>query len=734
MPGQDEQFDRKLAAIFRMEAIEHVQNVLAGLVRLEGALATPEARRIADLLFREIHSLKGAARAVGEHAIESVCHAMESLLSAMQRGRLSWSRSLFDLFHEVARELELALTRSDAPDPAALRRFLPRLEKVLTDQPDYAASEVAAVAAPLRAAAMGPEQPGTEPELEPEPEPERPAALPPLAAGSGETVRISVERLGSLLYQVEELVSAKLLAQEHALEVDRAHQEFAALAARWRADPGAGLPSHEARMRVLKNAAARDHRNLAGAVDTLLADVKKALMLPIASVAPFMAATVRELARSQRKEVELRIEGGDVEIDRRLLEELREPLVHLLRNSVDHGMEDAAGRQAAGKPARGSIVLAITQKGGGEVQIVLSDDGCGIDSAKLARAGRQMGLVVPEEDAGEDLLSLVFMHGLSTADTLTAVSGRGLGLAIVQERIERLGGTIAVRSQPGAGTTFTMGLPPSLATFRAVEVRAAGQSFLLPTSHVLRCARVGAEAIGAAGPRQTVSIDDETIALVSLAHVLGLPAAAVEAARLNCLVLESSGRKMAFAVDEVIGEQEVLSKPVDPKLTTTPAVAGAAAIGSGSTVPILNVAELIRCAVKESHAGRTVIQAPRHQQQHSILVVEDSITSRTLLKNILELAGYRVTIAVDGVDGLDRLRGGSFDVVVSDIEMPRLDGFELTAAIRAEPSLAHIPVVLVTSLSSPADRERGAEAGANAYIVKSSFDQGHLLKAIDGLV
>jgi two-component system, chemotaxis family, sensor kinase CheA len=715
MPNHDEQFDRKLAAIFRMEANEHVQNVLGGLVRLEGSLASPEARPVADLLFREIHSLKGAARAVGEQAIESVCHAMESLLSAMQRGRLGWSRPLFDLFHEVARELEDALARGDAADPAALLRLLPRLERAPDGAQEPASADPGPVAAPH--VALSPA---------------------PVAAGSGDTVRISVERLGGLLYQVEALVSARLLAREHALEAERAYKEFTALWARCRTPSmeGTGAAAHEARLRGLRNAAARDQRTLAGAVNTLLADVKKALMLPVSSIAHFMAATVRELARSQDKDVEFRLEGGDVEIDRRLLEELREPLVHLLRNSVDHGMEAPGPRRAAGKPERGSITLAIKQRGGGEVQIMLSDDGRGIDGAKLARAGRQMGMAVPDDARDEDLLSLVFMHGLSTAETLTAVSGRGLGLAIVQERIERLGGTITVRSQPGAGTVFAMNLPPSLATFRAVEVKAAGRSFLLPTAHVWRCARFAVATLGAAGARQTVSIEDEAIALVGLAQVLGLAAPPSERAqaRVSCVVLEAAGRKMAFAVDEVVAEQEVLSKPVDTRLTTAPAVAGAAATGTGSTVAILNAAELIRCAMREAQAGVPVVGIPRDRQVHSILVVEDSITSRTLLKNILELAGYRVTVALDGADGLERLRSAPFDLVVSDIEMPRMDGFELTAAIRGDKALAHIPVVLVTSLSSPTDRERGAEAGANAYIVKSSFDQGHLLQAIDGLV
>lgn len=720
MAERDQQFDRKLAAIFRAEAAEHVQNMVASLVELETA-SPADRKNSARLLFRETHSLKGAARAVGRTEVESVCHAMESMFMALEQGSLAWSRELLDLLHEVTREIERATSVAQAENRAELVSLLERLEAALGPGGTYGGDETAG-STRAQAAAYATEEQGP---------PAKAASRPSPAAASPDTVRIPVDRLSRLLYQVEELVSAKLAAQRHAHEIDAALNEFTTPAR------GGGDFAHEARLKALKSAAGRDYRSLASAVDLLLADVKKTLMLPVSSLTSLLAATVRELSRSQGKEVELKLEGGDLEMDRRLLEELRDSLLHLLRNAVDHGIEMPRQRIAAGKPAQGTVTVSVERKNAGTVMINISDDGAGIDRAGLAEAGRRLGVVAEQDPDDSEALSLIFAHGVSTARVLTAVSGRGVGLSIVQDKIESLGGTISVRSQAGQGTLFTMVLPTSLTTFRAIEVQAAGQSFMLPIAHVASCARLAAGRLQAAGARQTVAFNEEAVPLVDLSRILELeiqqPQRRPE--MINYLVLESAGRRIAFSVDAVVGEQEVLSKPVEPRLTRINAVAGAAVARSGRTVAILNAASLIRSAVRQAQSAVAVpAAAPVFRSAgHSVLLVEDSITSRTLLKNILEMAGHSVEVAVDGVQALEKLKAGSFELVVSDIEMPNLDGFGLTAAIRQDPGLGHLPVILVTSLSSPADREKGAEAGANAYIVKSSFDQGDLLQAIQEL-
>lgn len=737
MASQDAQFDRKLAEIFKAEAGQHVQTMLGQITALERAASAAEIKSTAKLLFREAHSLKGAARAVGRIELEGVCHALESVLHALQKGELSWSAGLSALLHDVTRDLDRATAMGQAENPERLFVWVQRLEDLLGN-PVPAGTQGAGLE---QAADM------------PEPPAQAATAAERMRQPGPDTVRISVDRLSNLLYQVEELVTAKTAAQRYVLELDHAVQEYAALLAGLRrsgpqpghaghGDTVGGAPSfeardyaaHESRLRNLQQAAGQDQRSLATAVDALLADVKQTLTLPVSSLMSMLTATVRELSRSQGKEVDFKVEGEGLEMDRRLLDELREPLLHLLRNAIDHGIEPAQERLGAGKPPAGGIVLSIEPKTGGSVTVSVTDDGRGVDLERLAQAAQQLGVIPAPEGSSSELLPLVFASGVSTASTLTAVSGRGVGLAIVQDKIERLGGNVTVESQPGRGTRFTMSLPLSLATFRAIEVRAAGHNFLLPIAYVVRCARVSPDELRHVGQRQSIRVGGQDLLLASLAGLLELPRedSGPDSRSLSCLVLRSGDRTIALQVDEVLGEQEVLSKPVPPRLTRANVVAAAAAVGSGQTVPILNVASLVRSAVRPSQvpASSLALRAKTRKRVCSILVAEDSITSRTLLKNILELAGHRVAVAVDGLDALRKLETGSFDLVVSDIEMPGLDGFALTQAIRREPRLADLPVILVTSLASPSDREKGAEAGANAYIVKSSFDQGDLLKAI----
>jgi two-component system chemotaxis sensor kinase CheA len=340
----------------------------------------------------------------------------------------------------------------------------------------------------------------------------------------------------------------------------------------------------------------------------------------------------------------------------------------------------------------------------------------------------------------EDAVYLALQSGVSTSPIITDISGRGLGLAIVKEKIAKLGGSLRIESRSGQGTAFRFLLPTTLSRFRGLIVRVTEYQFVVPTSTVQRVVRVDTDAITTVGSRETIVLDNEAVSLVRLATVLDLPPAPAgrgEPTTPYAVVLANGHQRIAFLVDEVINEQEVLVKPLGKQLMRVRNISGATVLANGKVAPVLNVTDLMQSAVLGSDTRIRILSAPAEvpeARRKSVLVAEDSITSRILLKNILEAAGYEVETAVDGVDAFTKLRSGEFDLIVSDVEMPRLNGFDLTSKVRGERKFAELPVVLVTALNSREDQERGIDAGANAYIAKGSFDQNNLLQVIQRLI
>jgi two-component system chemotaxis sensor kinase CheA len=424
---------------------------------------------------------------------------------------------------------------------------------------------------------------------------------------------------------------------------------------------------------------------------------------------------------------------------------MKDPLIHLLRNCVDHGIETPDVRARVGKPARAAITLAVSQVNGSTVEILVSDDGAGIVAEKVKESAIKHGFLSADDarQLGDaESHALIFHAAVSTSPIITRLSGRGLGLAIVREKAEKIGGRVSVESQPGQGTRFRIVLPSMLATFRGVLIEAAGRLFVVPTAHVERVARVKAADVQTVEGREAIALSGRAVARVRLADVLELPHAALPRAERNgeppastpVVVIGAGDQRIAFAVDAVLGEQEVLVKRLGNPLSRVRNIAGATVLGSGRVVPILNVADLLKSARRTGSSAARVAAAAKPAEATTVLVAEDSITSRMLIKSILESAGYKVKTAVDGMEAFTLLRAEKFDLVVSDVEMPRLNGFDLTARIRADKKLAELPVVLVTALETREDRERGIDVGANAYIIKSSFDQSNLLDAVRRLV
>ena len=813
--GNNETLFQELLETFRLEAQDHIDALCALLVALEREEGPDGRKQLVEVIFRRMHTLKGAAHAVNLIDVAKRCQDLESLLSDLRRGDIALDLDLFDLLH---RDIDLLTARIFAPagcdeqpaplecgpvpDPptgkhhsqgtgrqgvSAHQRATERATEqtaVQSDAPQPAeqaaaqqagctmqsaerASDAQQSAGPASAEQVGTGQASAEQTALQTPV-ERTAAgqLSPERAPAHETVRVPTRLLESLLLQAEELVSAKLTASVLAEELAAAAREIDGRATvRSRAlelagaelrKPGADLGASrlaavvqefcdserraEARLRSLEKGAERNLRALGGLIDPLLEDIKKLHLLPFATLTDPFAKVIRDLARELGKEAELLFSGGALEVDRRILAELKEPLLHIMRNVMDHGIETPAQRARSGKGSRGRISIDLRLQDANRAELTVCDDGRGIDPVQVKETALRLGLITPEAAGrmGEaEALHLVFESGFSTSTMITSLSGRGVGLAIVRESLERLGGHASVASRPGQGTEFRLMLPLSFALIRGLQVVTGGRACILPAANVELTSRLGDQEIRRVENRDTVLLGGEVFSLVSLAGVLELGdrGRAESDSGQQVVLLRAADKRIAFAVDQVVGVQEVLVKPLGKQLSRVRNVSGATVLGNGSVVPILNINDLMRSALSGSARGASRPEHPARTvaRRLSVLVAEDSITSRTLLKNILESSGYLVTTAIDGADALSRLKTDRFDVVVSDVEMPRLDGFGLTAAIRGETSLAPLPVILVTGLESRADRERGIEVGANAYVVKSSFDQSSLIEVIQKL-
>jgi two-component system chemotaxis sensor kinase CheA len=765
MSTKEDEFLNALRATFKVEAAEHMQAITTGLLALEKTPAPNAQRDLIATVFRAAHNLKGAARAVDFTEIESLCQSLEDLFASWKREESIPAPATFDPAHRTLDAIAGALSAPKAPAaetvPAAKAPEVQPARAAEAPRPPRPAQK-AVPAAPVRVVAASTNSAPTAPVAEQK------------IFSSEDTVRITVAKLDARLVEAEEMLTAKLITGQRVEDLRELARPFEAWRNEWAAvepdartlrqamdRPAPGHPPNpglarlleffdqnldhlkalESSVAALTQTAEQDRLAIGKLVDDLLEDSKNLLLLPAATLVASFPKLVRDLCRDLGKEADLVVQGGEIEIDKRILEQMKDPLIHLLRNCVDHGIETPERRVHLGKPTCGTITLTVSRVSGSKVEILVADNGAGIDTEKVKESAVKRGFLSADDAhrmGDTEARALIFQAEVSTSPMITRLSGRGLGLAIVREQTEKLGGTVSVENQPGQGTGFRLLLPSLLATFRGVLIEVAGRVFVVPTAHVECVARVRPGDIQTVEGRETIVLSGRAVALVRLADVLALPRAESTDDPSDAtpfLVLGLGEQRVAFAVDAILDEQEVLVKPLRKPLSRVRNIAGATVLGSGRVAPILNVADLLKSARKSGGAARVAAVAkPAETGTRTLLVVEDSITSRMLLKGILESAGYQVKTAVDGLEAFTLLRAEKFDLVVSDVEMPRLNGFDLTARIRADKKLSELPIVLVTALESREDRERGIDVGANAYLVKSSFDQSNLLDAVRRLV
>jgi two-component system chemotaxis sensor kinase CheA len=739
---------------FRAELAEHIQTMTDGLLTLE---QQGHAQGVdLDAVFRAAHSLKGAARAVGATVIEQLAHALEDMLDGLRKEGVAPTPDFFNACYRAMDAIQAVQADYEAG----------------TVTPSADALEILQSLETFRKAPASTGQ-GTQSALPSEERTAAPAAVAPSTSELDETIRVKVSKLDALMAQLSELFITKIQAEQRLAQLREIEGQMALWQKEWltvrsaytrllRQEEKGGarsasrdwsqilgymgasqehLREMHGRLSDLSREYANDTMHMSLVIDELEEEVKRVRMLPLHTITPTFGRMVRDLAKAAGKEAVLRISGGETELDKRVLEQIKDPLIHLLRNAVDHGLEAPDKREAAGKARVGNITLAAEQLGR-DVVITVADDGAGLDVEAIREAVMERTVTLDRELGEAELIEAIFDPGVSTSAIVTDISGRGIGLDVVRRNIEALHGRISVDWSPGGGTQFTLVLPVTLSSSRGLLVRAAGERYAIPLSAIERILTVRPEQVTPFGGQSTILYRERPLTLVRLGEVLGLAGnGAGKGEELVVVVLAAAERRMAFIVDELVGEQEIVIKPLGKQLASVVGLAGATVLGSGEIVLVLNASDLMKLALQEGRgplhfdhdADPTSTQGPR---RHHVLIVDDSITTRTLEKNILEAAGYSIEVATDGQEAWNLILAGSTlpDLVISDVSMPRLDGIGLTRRIREETRTSELPVILVTSLDSPADKARGVEAGADAYITKGSFDQHTLLDVVEQLI
>ncbi|AUO21558.1 MULTISPECIES: hybrid sensor histidine kinase/response regulator [unclassified Pseudomonas] len=759
----DQMRDASLLELFSLEADAQTQVLSAGLLALE---RNPTQADQLEACMRAAHSLKGAARIVGVDAGVSVAHVMEDCLVSAQESRLYLLPEHIDALLQGTDLLMRIATPGNTVGPADIESYVALMERLLDPS-----QKVAPPAAPKPAP---PPTPAPEPELsmealltlppEPEPAPPVSAELPRqnkrMTEGGERVLRVTAERLNSLLD----------LSSKSLVETQRLKPYLASLQRlkRIQSNSARALENLDGHLKTVDlsleaQEALADTRRLLSEAQALLAEKTAEIdefgwqagqraqvlydtalacrMRPFADVLAGQVRMVRDLGRSLGKQVRLEIEGEKTQVDRDVLEKLEAPLTHLLRNAVDHGIEMPEQRLLAGKPAEGLIRLRASHQAGLLV-LELSDDGNGVDLERLR------GTIVdrhlsPVETAlrlsEEELLTFLFLPGFSLRDKVTEVSGRGVGLDAVQHMVRQLRGAVVLEQTAGQGSRFHLEVPLTLSVVRSLVVEVGEEAYAFPLAHIERMCDLAPDDIVQLEGRQHFWHEGRHVGLVAASQLLQRPPGQGSQETLKVVVIRERDAVYGIAVERFIGERTLVVLPLDDRLGKVQDISAGALLDDGSVVLIVDVEDMLRSVDKLLNTGRLERIARRTQQtleapRKRILVVDDSLTVRELQRKLLLNRGYEVAVAVDGMDGWNALRSEDFDLLITDIDMPRMDGIELVTLLRRDTRLQSLPVMVVSYKDREEDRRRGLDAGADYYLAKASFHDDALLDAVVELI
>ena len=779
-PMPSEPIPAELAEVFSQEAQEHLQTIS----RLTAQLASsPDDRESMQELRRAVHTIKGAAGVVGYRGASRLAHRMEDLLDRLYEGTAALTDDAVRLLATSYDALDDLIVGS--LDADAARTKLGRL---------FALYDITDVAAPIPPPAATPDSgPSADPAPPTAEEPvERRRAGPDRRRNledrrGGQVVRVPFQRISELVRLISELVVNRSLFDEHYASLIRQVEEVKLSTQRLRrvalkletdyevralagnvAPAAAGAHSHgfdelEFDRYTDFHLLSRELAETATDISTINSRLSETIgdfdgdltrlgrltrevqdkvmefrMVPLATLASRLERAVRVTGEACGKQADLALEGEHVALDKTLLDAMSDPLLHIIRNAVDHGIESSAVRVAAGKPARGRIRVGAAHEGT-DVVIEVEDDGAGLDVERIRRTAVDRGYLSDADAATAtpgELFDFVFQPGFSTADRISEVSGRGVGLDIVKAKVTRLGGRVALTSTAGEGTRLTIRVPMTLAITRILLVRVGQELMGIPLGAVLQIVRPDAAAIATVGSEQVVQVSDRTYPLRDLAAALGLPRGTVASAAMPILVANLGGRHVALLVDEIVQSRDAVVKTLGSHLRRVPGIWGATLLGDGTVILILSPVDLGGAAeTRAMPVAPRRVAAPSAQAPYTVLVVDDSLSMRHVLSSAITKAGWNPVQARDGVEALEILARATAppDLILLDIEMPRLDGYEFLSTVRAQAALRRLPIVMLTSRGGDKHRDKAMALGATGYVVKP-FQEESLLRDIDRLV
>lgn len=703
-------FDKsKFIERFKTETKEHLEKLSLGLLKLE---KDPKDHELLEAMMREAHTIKGSSTMMGYNRISGIAHWMEDGLENAMKGKLVLEKAHIDVLFKGLDTIEPLLEdkvtwEAKGITGSCVDDLCREIEDVFAGRTTKG-SRVKGQVARVKA--------------EEKPAKEKITQVPPHV--TEESIRVDIEKLDKLVNVSGELLISKIRLTELVKTLINKTE------------------SHE-ESREFLGTLVKDFEKVKSNIDLLTADMQNEIMqvrmVPVSFLFNTFPRAMRDLAREKEKDIDFEIRGEDTQLDKAIIDEMKDPIMHLLRNAVDHGIEAPDERKTKNKPQTGKIILSAYQEGS-QVVVEVSDDGNGINAEKVKKEAVKKNLIVSSrinEMIDEQVYQILFTPGFSTKESVSETSGRGVGLDVVRENIASLKGMVEVKSAAGKGVRFIMRVPLTLAITESLLVAAGSDIFAIPIDTVVETIRVSPDDIKTVETKDAITVRGHIIPLVRLNDIFGLPRRGIiEKKFLPVVVVQSVEKRVAILVDELMGRQEIISKAIGDLLKNMKNVAGATILGSGKVVLILDIPSIIEAAegaiIKRSSVKAK--EAPKAKKKKTILLAEDVLSTAMLEKNILESVGYSVVIARDGKEALERASQEMFDLVITDVLMPRMDGFELVSGLRKNKLYKDVPIIIVTTRESDADKRRGLTAGADAYLLKSEFTGEGLLDTIERLL